>query len=115
MSTKEFDNKESITQFMQRRGHLKESGICANLIYKDKTFFCPGHPAQHNGKDFRVLDPYCDRDYICKTLFLFKSWTEEKQNRYLEFLKGKNLDNVEYSMKTYEGTLLKEFEEMENH
>lgn len=109
-NTLEFENKRNITEFMTRTNHLKDSGICANLIYKDKKFYCPGHPTLHGGRDFRNLDPDCEKDFICKTFGLFQTWDAKKQKAFLQFLKEKKLDSYEYSIKMDNGKLLKEFE-----
>ncbi|MBL7055766.1 hypothetical protein ISS07_02530 [Candidatus Woesearchaeota archaeon] len=112
-SSKEFENKKSITQFMTRTKHLKESGICANLIFKNDKFYCPGHPTLHNGKDFRNLDPDCDKNFLCLTFSSFQTWDKKKQKEFLEFIKKKvsnGMDSHAYSINMDNGKLLKEFE-----
>ena len=109
-NTLEFDNKKSISQFIVRTKHLRDSGICANLVFKDKKYYCPGHPILHRGRDYRNLDPVCDKDFLCKTFGLFRQWPKEKQQKFLEFLKKKKLDSFTYSIKMDNNSLLKEFE-----
>ena len=109
-NTLEFNNKKNITQFMTRTHHLKDSGICANLIFKDKKFFCPGHPALHSRRDYRNLDPDCHKDHICKTYGLFQIWTQEKKLKFLNFLKSKKFDSYTYSIKMDDNSMLEDFE-----
>ena len=106
----EFKNKKSISQFMSRTTNLRSSGICANLILKDIQFSCPGHPALHNGRDYRNLDPDCDKEHICKTYGLFQQWDKEKRKQFLDFLKTKKFDNYTYSIRMDNNSILKEFE-----
>jgi len=113
-NTLEFDNKKSTSQFMTRHKELRSSGICASLILKDDKFFCPGHPAINSGRDYRNLDPDCDKDFLCKTFGLFQHWDEDKQKKFLEFLKEKKdsgMDIFTYSIRMDNNSLLKEFEE----
>jgi len=107
----EFDNKKSLTKFMSRTKELRSSGICANLVFQDKKFFCPGHPALNNNRDYRNLDPDCDKEYVCKTFGLFQEWSKEKQKQFLDFLKEKIFDSFSYSIRMDNNSLLKEFEE----
>ena len=109
-NTLEFKNSKNISKFMTRILDLRSSGICANLILKDGKFFCPGHPSMHEGRDHRNLDTDCDKEHICKAYRLFQQWNKEKQNKFLDFLKEKNLDSFTYSIKMDNNTLLKEFE-----
>jgi oligoribonuclease (3'-5' exoribonuclease) len=111
-NTLEFNSKKSITHFMSRTKDLRSSGICANLIYTDKTFYCPGHPALHSGRDYRNLDPDCEKDFLCKTFGLFQQWPKQRQNQFLEFLKEKvsnGMASFDYSIKMDDGSLLEEF------
>jgi hypothetical protein len=109
-NTLEFDNRKSTKDFMSRKKELRFSGVCANLILKDGKFFCPGHKAIHKTMDFRDIDKDCDQGYLCKTCYLFDSWDEEKQNKFIEFLKSKNMDSYAYSMRMDTDSLLEEFE-----
>ena len=108
-NTLESKNSKSISSFMSRTRELRDSGVCANVVLKDKKFFCPGHPALHNGKDFRDLDPDCEKDHGCKAYAFFQGWSEEKQKQFLDFIKSKNLDSFTYSIKMDNDSLLKEF------
>ena len=112
-NTLEFDNKKSTGDFMSRTTHLRSSGICANLIFKNDIFYCPGHPAINSGRDYRNLDPDCDKDFLCKTFGLFQQWDEAKKQRFLAYIKEKKPDSFTYSIKMDNGTFLKEFEERE--
>lgn len=109
-NTVELKNSKSISSFMSRTNNLKSSGICANLIIEDGKFVCPGHPAMNHGRDYRNLDPACEKEFVCKTYGLFQKWDEEKQQRFLDFLKEKKLDSFTYSIKMDNDSLLEEFE-----
>ncbi|MCH8328791.1 MAG: hypothetical protein IIB81_00170 [Nanoarchaeota archaeon] len=111
-NTLQFNNSKSIRSFMTRTTELRSSGICANVVFKDGKFFCPGHPALHHGKDRRSLDPDCERDKDdgCKAYILFQKWNKEKQKQFLDFIKSKRLDSYTYSIKMDNDSLLKEFE-----
>lgn len=111
-NTWQFNNKP-IKLFMTRTTELRSSGICANLVFKDGKFFCPGHPALHEGRDYRKLDLDCEKekDDGCKAYILFQSWSKEKQQKFLDFIKSKKLDSYTYSIKMDNDSLLKEFEE----
>ncbi len=109
-NTLEFENKKSIKSFMTRTKELRPSGICANLIFKDKKFFCPGHPELNKNIDYRNLDPDCHKEHICKTFSLFETWDKEKKQKFLNFLKSKKFDSYTYSIMMDNNSLLKEFE-----
>ncbi len=109
-NTKELQNFKSMRLFISRTKRLRPSGICANLILKNGVFHCPGHPLLHNGRDYRNLDSDCDKDFICKTYSLFQTWSEEKKQKFLDFLKAKNFDSFAYSIKMDSESILEEFE-----
>ena len=109
-NTLEFDNKQSLTKFMSRTKELRSSGICANLVFKDGRFLCPGHPALNGNRDYRNLDPDCEKEFVCKTYGLFQEWNKEKQKQFLDFLKSKKIDSFTYSIRMDNNSLLKEFE-----
>ena len=109
-NTKELGNLKSMRSFMARFKGLRPSGICANLVFKDGAFYCPGHPLLHQGRDYRDLDPDCSKDFVCKTYRLFQLWDEKKQQKFLDFLKAKNFDSFAYSIKMENNSILEEFE-----
>lgn len=82
-------------------------GVCYNLIERNGRFFCPLHPALHNGKDLR--EGHCDIDHLCNTAVQFNSWDKERQQEFLELLKSKNFDNLDYSIAMENDSLLIEF------
>jgi len=108
-NTLEFENKKNITKFMTRTKELRDSGICANMIFKNDKFYCPGHKSLHN-KDYRNLDKDCHRDFLCKTFNFFQHWDKAKQKQFLGLIKEKKLDSYTYSIKMDNGKLLEEFE-----
>lgn len=83
-------------------------GVCRNLIEKNGQVLCPLHPAVC-GKELR--QDHCDIYYLCDTARKFAKWSEEKRVKFLDFVKSKNLDSIEYSMKMDDNSLLKEFQE----
>jgi|TARA_Y100000310_G_scaffold91835_2_gene89339 oligoribonuclease (3'-5' exoribonuclease) len=111
-NTFEFKKINSVSSFMTRTTDLRPSGICANVVFKDGKFFCPGHPTLHSGRDYREIDPDCERDKDdgCKAYILFQKWNKEKQKQFLDFIKSKKLDSYTYSIKMDNDYLLKEFE-----
>ena len=92
---------------MSRTKDLKSSGICANLVEKDGKYCCPGHPASNKSKDYRNLDPDCEKDFVCKTYGLFQGWDDIKKKK---FLKLKKFDNFTYSIRMDNDSILTEFE-----
>jgi len=87
--------------------YVRGCGICYNVILEGEEAYCPLHPLRNNGKELR--DDDCDFDYMCRTFKLFKSWSEDKQKRFVDFLKSKKLDWYEYSVGMDTSTLLDEF------
>lgn len=83
------------------------NGVCRNLIEKDHQFLCPLHPLQNAGKDFRK--DHCDINYLCRTTKEFNTWDKTTQQRFIQFVKQKNLDNLDYSIQMDNNSLLKEF------
>jgi oligoribonuclease (3'-5' exoribonuclease) len=111
-NTWEFNKSKSIKSFMTRTTELKSSGICANAIFKDGNFFCPGHPILNQGRDYRGLDKDCEKEEYdgCKAYILFQTWDKQKQKQFLDFIKSKKLDSFAYSIRMDNDSLLKEFE-----
>lgn len=109
-NTIEFEKSKSLSKYISRTTELRDSGICANLVFKERKFFCPGHPKLNGNRDYRNLDPDCEKEHICKTYSLFQKWDKGKRQQFLSFLKLKNLDSYIYSIKMDNTSLLKEFE-----
>jgi hypothetical protein len=89
---------------------IRQSGVCKLLVYLDKKrrlVGCPLHPGQNNGKDFR--DNHCEKYHQCKANFLFTKWPKQKQKLFIQFLKDKNLDFYEYSIRLDNDQLINEF------
>lgn len=82
-------------------------GVCRNLIEKEGKLFCPLHPGQNKGKDLRK--GHCDFNYMCLTAKEFSGWVEAKQGQFLNFVRKKKLDKIDYSLKIENGSLLEEF------
>ncbi len=91
-----------------KRNDLRPSGICRNIIIAGDSVICPLHPELNDMLDLRIT--HCNTMHLCRTRREFESWDEDKRNAYLRFLKGKNLDMIDYSIKTDDGSLLREFQ-----
>ena len=113
LNTLEFENKSPRVkaQFLAFRDREHPSnlrhGVCRNLIEKNGNIFCPLHPTLHK-KDLR--EGHCDIHHLCKTAREFITWDDEKKKRFLDFVASKKLDNIEFSMKMDNSSLLEEFD-----
>lgn len=103
-------NKENLISFRDRFYTMNlRDGVCRNLIDNGKTFLCPLHPTLNGGEDLRL--GHCDTNFLCKTAKKFEKMDEKLKKMFLEFIKTKNLDNVNYSIEMDNGKLLKEFKD----
>ena len=101
------DNPQDLIYFRDRaHPYDLRFGVCRNLIEEKGRIFCPLHPAL-NKKDLR--EGHCAINHLCLTAIQFNKWNIEKQQKFLDFIKSKNLDNVEYSMLMDNNGLLNEF------
>lgn len=109
-NTKEFDESSSLESFRDRAHNwdLNPSGVCRNVVEKNGRVYCPLHP-EINKKDLR--EGHCMPEFLCQTFKMFMNWSEEKQDKFVEFINTKNLDNYEYSIMMDSGKLLEEFED----
>ena len=78
-----------------------------NIVLIKGKIFCPLHPKKNKGQDLRKN--HCDIDFLCPTAKKFQKWSKKRQKEFLDFIKSKKLDVVEYSLKMDDGELLKEF------
>jgi hypothetical protein len=112
-STKQFNglNPKSRKEFIsfKERYHVNNlnHGVCRNLIQEKGCFTCPLHPARHKGDDLRIN--HCDVSHLCDTAKEFEKWHKSKQEKFIEFIEKKELNNVEYSLMMDNGNLMKEF------
>tara|TARA_Y100000031_G_scaffold128290_1_gene146536 strand:- start:93 stop:518 length:426 start_codon:yes stop_codon:yes gene_type:complete len=105
-NTKEFSFFENLQEFRDRaEARDLRFGVCRNLIEKDKLL-CPLHPSL-NSIDLR--EGHCDVNHLCNTAREFAEWSSSKQEKFLSFIKSKELDNIEYSLMMDNGKLLEEF------
>ncbi len=112
-NTLEFKKYKNLEVFRDR--NFKSAlryGVCLNVVRINGNIFCPLHPKRNNGIDFRK--GYCLVNHFCKTAKKFSKWNEKKQNKFLNFIKSKNLDAIEYSLMIDRGILLKEFQKTIN-
>ncbi|MBU0456761.1 MAG: hypothetical protein ABH824_07345 [Nanoarchaeota archaeon] len=84
------------------------NGVCRNLVEDNGLIFCPLHPSRHKGKDLRI--DHCEINHLCKTAEEFNKWADQKQEKFILFIKEKDFDNIGYSIKMDDDSLLKEFE-----
>lgn len=112
LNTIEFNNlKPKVTaQFIKFRDRFHpadlRNGVCRNLIQHEGQVFCPLHPTLHT-KDLR--EGHCDIHHLCKTAREFALWDNQKKEQFLDFVASKRMDNIEFSMKMDDNSLLKEF------
>ena len=111
-NTSEFSDvvgDEDMVKFRDRAYSMDlRQGVCRNLIEKDGKIFCPLHPTLNNGKELRL--GHCDVDYLCRTAREFETWGAEKKQKFLEFVAGKKLDKIKYSILMDDDSLLEEFD-----
>jgi hypothetical protein len=108
LNTKELENHPDLIEFRDRV-HSRDLryGVCRNLVCKDKQLLCPLHPKLNNNKDLRV--GHCNINYLCNAAKAYQDWPQEKQQKFLEFIKKQNLDNITYSIKMDNNSMLEEF------
>ncbi len=112
-NTKEFtqlqpDTEEKFITFRDRRHPMDlRDGVCRNLIEEKGRFLCSLHPARHQGKDLRI--GHCDTNYLCKTAREFDTWNADQRQTFLNFVNVQQLDNITYSIKMDDNSLLAEF------
>ncbi len=96
------------------------SGVCRNLISKEGCMLCPLHPSLHTFKEESkdesskenledLRKGHCNIHYLCPTAKAFALWDEEKKKQFVEFIEGKEINNIEYSLAMDKGELLEEF------
>ncbi|MBW3001580.1 hypothetical protein KY338_00280 [Candidatus Woesearchaeota archaeon] len=110
LAFKQFKNLKSFAE-RENTGAIRACGVCNNLIWKNNKIICPLHP-KLAGKDLRKRT-FCFKDYLCHTAEIFNKWPEEKQKRFLKFIKSKNPDWYTFSMNIENGSWLKEFKQRE--
>lgn len=87
------------------------NGVCRNLVEEKGKLICPLHPLRHNGKDLRK--GHCDINYLCKAAKEFAGWDKRKRERFLQFLRDKKVDSIDYSLKMENNSWLEEFNLLE--
>ncbi len=109
-NTLAFRQFKSLKSFAEREntGAIRACGVCNNLILNDGKIICPLHPTLA-GEDLRKRT-FCFKSYLCDTAKQFNEWPEEKQNKFLKFVKSKNPDWYTFSMNIENGSWLKEFQ-----
>lgn len=106
-NTFEFKEIKSKKKFADRDVFLRECGICRNLILENGMVLCPLHPSLNSGVDHR--DALCNRNYLCATFKWFLRADETTQKRFIDFIRKKNPDWYEYSIRMDNGAFLREF------
>jgi hypothetical protein len=90
-----------------------DCGLCPNLIMQqNEKLGCPLHPLLNQGMDLRK--GFCNPAHFCTTYKNYLAWGEEKRQRFLGFIDSKKLDWYDYSLGMTSGSLVKEFERLEN-
>lgn len=99
------DNIEKLKNMSKK---VRKSGICKFVIYLDgKVVGCPLHPLLNEGVDLRK--GHCDIDYVCTTNREFANWDDTTREKFIEYIRNKNLDIVDYSLGIDNGSLLRGF------
>ena len=83
--------------------------VCCNCIEEAPGVLgCPLHPARHASRDLR-RGP-CMAEFLCHTAALYRNeWSQETRERFTVFVKGRRLDNYEYSRLMVGDELLEAF------
>lgn len=102
--------KEGPEKLSKQTELLNTSGICNKLVLKNGKVFCGCHPIQNKGVDYRVNDKACQRDFFCETMKWFRSIDKQTRDKFLQFLRQKDLNWYTYSINMDNGNLKKEFE-----
>lgn len=113
-------SEEDLIFFKDRfaRDEVSKSGVCMNLVdFGDRCLACPLHPKVNLVvssektvapiSDLRI--GHCDVNYECSTVKFWNLMKIEQRKEFIEFLKSKDFDNYEYSMKNVSGALINEF------
>jgi len=109
-NTEEFGHFADKVEFMNRSAKLRDCGICRNIIYLENgRIGCPLHPKE-NEVDFR--EGHCVTEHLCKAAFEFNLWDKQKQKSFLGFIKKKNLDWYDYSIKMDNDAIIEEFDSL---
>lgn len=96
-----------LVEWRDRKSNLLSCGLCANIVrFEDGSLGCALHP-ESAGQDLRI--GHCNSEHLCMAAFLFQSWNEQMQARFIQFIKSKNLDWYAYSLKMDNDELIKEF------
>ncbi|RAP32549.1 hypothetical protein DID75_04825 [Candidatus Marinamargulisbacteria bacterium SCGC AG-410-N11] len=86
-------------------------GVCRNLIYQNRSrhycIGCPLHPTHHHDEDLRI--GHCDHLFLCPSAKAFNQWQPVTQQAFLDFVKKKELSNIQYSIEIASGNLVNNF------
>lgn len=107
-NTREFKELKDIRHLTKRAEQLRACGVCRAIVEKEGRVVCALHPMQNNGVEYR--DRFCQKEYFCETMKKYLGWDEKKKERFIIFIRSKNPDWYEYSMKIDQDLYLKEFE-----
>lgn len=106
----DFGRYEDKEAFMKRPPCFKPSGICGNLGFINGKIGCLVYPKKEQDD---MGKGYCDHGFKCKIFKEFKSWSEKKQEEFLNFLEKKNSNFYDYSIGMDNGRFLNEFKSSE--
>jgi hypothetical protein len=99
------ENKKDIEQLKNKSDELRVSGICKLLVHiQPDTVGCPLHPKLNNGEDLR--ETHCDIEYQCTTSREFISWNIDTREEFIDYIRTRDLDFIDYSIKMAGGSLL---------
>ena len=118
--------KQEFEEFRDRElSQNLRNGVCRNLIQINNQevqtnnkpscqFLCPLHPTRHKSKEDLRLG-HCDIHYLCKSAKIFKDWDKKTQEEFLNYIKTKQLSNIQYSLKMDDNSILEEFQHLQNN
>lgn len=120
-----YESNDTLIKFRDRYKitEVRASGVCRNLVkFEDGCLACPLHPKINAVvSSNEIIAPSSDlREGFCKTTFecsTVKFWNYMnlvEREAFVEFLKSKNLNNFEFSMRNISGELIKEFSRRRN-
>lgn len=109
-STRRLQLVDSMDEFAFTGPDFTSGGTCSKLIEENGKVLCAVHPKRIGEPDLRKK--ICDYHYLCKTAYFFQEeWDKATQQKFVDFVKAKQLDWYDYSIQMDSGELLREFED----
>ena len=107
LSYERFSTEEIIKQIRHNKAGERSPLICGSLGYDEKqNIICELHPSVNNGIEKRSYWDGCISEFLCGTAREFDKLPHDKQNEFLETLRGLNLNPFEYANHMLHGGLM---------